>query len=291
MDGEISRINERTILAQYGPMTLTIQAWDQHGPDIGLAARAGEYAFSILPRIASARELFRGGSAPKRKTAQRPFEEPILEVMCQAVESVGQPGLGPMAAVAGAVADEVVRWLAQAGAIKAIVENGGDISLYLEPGQRSVVGIRTRLEDSSPSHSIELNGTTRRYWGVATSSGLGGRGLNRGLADAAVCIAASGAVADAAATAISNACTVESAAIKMVPAELLDPDTDIPGIMVTTDIGVLDVAEIDSALDSAACFSQSLVEKDAIFGAYVFFRNRERLTEEFVEKIAPLVKL
>ena len=72
MDGEISSLNERTILAQHGPMTLTIQAWDRNGPDIGLAARAGESAFGIQPRIAPARALFRG----RRRASRQPDSYP-----------------------------------------------------------------------------------------------------------------------------------------------------------------------------------------------------------------------
>jgi ApbE superfamily uncharacterized protein (UPF0280 family) len=287
MNGEIFRVNERTILAHYGPMTLTIQAWGPDGADIDLAVRAGEFSFNILPRIASARELFRRGARPLR----RPLREPILESMCQAVERVGQSDLGPMAAVAGAVADEVVGWLVRAGAVKAIVENGGDISLYLAPDQRTVVGVRTRLENRDPAYAIELRGTRGQYWGVATSSGLGGRGLNRGLAEAAVCIASSGAAADAAATAVSNSCTVESAAITRVPAEALDPDTDIPGLLVTANIGELSEAEIDSALDSAENFARTLVDTGVIFGSYIFLRNKERLTAGFAKTIAQLVKI
>ena len=296
MPGELARIDERTILAQYGPITLTIQAWDQSGPNLDLAARAGEYSFSLLPRLAGARELFRRG----RGSLNRPLAEPVLENMCLAVEAVGQRDLGPMAAVAGAVADEVLGWLREAGAGRAIVENGGDLALRLLPGQRAVVGIKVNLNDLQPSFSLELSGDRAEFWGVATSSGLGGRGLSLGLADAAVCLKAGprqgerpgvGAVADAAATAVANSCLVDSPAVKRKPAELLDLETDIPGLLVTTEIGPLREEETDAALDKAQRFAQSLVEAKVLTGALVFLRGRRRETSGLAEAIAPLVAL
>ncbi|MDR1044441.1 MAG: hypothetical protein LBP33_04885 [Candidatus Adiutrix sp.] len=294
MAGELSRLNDRTIMAQYGPISLTIQAWDPSGPDLALAARAGEYSFGILPRIARARDLFRGKGVPLPDDLQRPFREPVLENMCTAVEAVAQPGLGPMAAVAGAVADEVAQWLYRAGAVKAIVENGGDIALYLAPDQRAAVGVRTSLKDPYPRKCLEISGQLSAWWGIATSSGTGGRGLNRGLAEAAVCVAAgtgAGALADAAATAVSNSCFVESEAVQAVPAECLDPETDIPGILVTAAIGDLTPEEIDAALDNSRGFAQSLVDREVILGSYIFFRGKDRLTAGFAEVAAPLVDL
>ena len=296
MPGELARLGENTILAQYGPITLTIQAWDKDGPNPDLAGRAGEYSFGLLPRLARARELFRRG----RATLSRPLSEPMLEKMCRAAEAVGQKDLGPMAGVAGAVADEVLGWLKAAGASRIIVENGGDLAIYLSPGQKAAVGIKIRLADPRPSFRLELSGDRAAYWGVATSGSLGGRGLSLGLADAAVCFKAglaggegpgAGAVADAAATAVANSCQVDSPAVKRTPAELLDPNTDIPGLQVITGIGRLREEERDAALNKAQRFAQELVDKKVLAGALIFLRGGQRETSGLAEAVGPLTAL
>lgn len=286
MDAELYQIGDNAMLAQYGPMRLSIQAWDQDGPALALAAKAGEYSFSILPRIPNARELFRRGNIPTG-----PLGDPLLEKMRDAASMAGQPDLGPMAAVAGAIAEEVALWLNEAGASKAIVENGGDIAVYLKEAESVNVGVHTSLYSPEPKYSLKLSGRVASLWGVASSSGLGGRGLSRGLADAAMCVAASPAVADACATALSNACDVDSPAVERALAEEISPGTDIPGLLVTTAIGPLTDEEIPTALNSAAAYAQNLVDRGVILGAFISLRGAVRLSENFADKVAPLVKL
>ncbi len=83
----------------------------------------------------------------------------------------------------------------------------------------------------------------RPAWGV-TTSGVGGRSLTRGIASAVTVLAANASVADAAATAIANACFVEDDRIIQVPAEKIDPNTDLTGIRVTTEVGPLSSGKI-----------------------------------------------
>lgn len=286
MDAELYQIGDNTMLAQYGPMRLSIQAWDQAGLALALAAKAGEYSFSILPRIPNARELFRRGNIPTG-----PLGDPLLEKMRDAASMAGQLDLGPMAAVAGAIAEEVALWLKEAGASKAIVENGGDIAVYLKEAESVNVGVHTSLYSPEPEYSLKLSGRVAPLWGVASSSGLGGRGLSRGLADAAMCVADSPAVADACATALSNICDVDSPAIERALAEEISPGTDIPGLLVTTAIGPLTDEEIHTALNSAAAYAQNLVDMGVILGAFISLRGAVRLSENFADKVAPLVKL
>ena len=124
--------------------------------------------------------------------------------------------------------------------------------------------------------------------------------MSLGLADAAVCLKAglepgerpgAGAMADAAATAVANSCQVDSPAVKRVPAELLDPETDIPGLLVTTEIGPLSAMEREAALNTAQRFAQSLVDKKVLVGAVIFFRGGVRITSNLAEEVAPLTAL
>lgn len=286
MSGELLSLDDRTILAQWGPMRLTIQAWGPAGVDLTLAAKAGKYAFSLLPRLIPGREIFRRGVY---RGTESPTD-PLLAAMAGAASATGQPDLGPMAAVAGTVADAVARHLQEAGAVKAIVENGGDVAIHLQPGQEAAVGVRRGLGDPEPAYRLTLRGDLQPFWGVCTS-GLGGRGLTRGLADSAVCVAATSAVADAAATALGNACRVETANARQAPAETLRPDTDIPGLLVTTWRGELSEAEVDAALGNAMRYGQSLVDNGVLLGAMVCLQGKTTLTEEFAHKVAFLETL
>lgn len=110
-------------------------------------------------------------------------------------------GVGPMAAVAGAVSDYVgSQLIGKAGEI--IVENGGDIYACLK---RPVV-FSLYAGPSSPftgkiKFSLDLNGKSK---GICTSSGTVGHSFSAGRADAVCVICDTAAVADAAATALCN---------------------------------------------------------------------------------------
>ena len=130
----------------------------------------------------------------------------------------------PMAAVAGAVADEMLQALVKGRRLdKAYVNDGGDIAIHLTPGHELRAGI----------FATALDGVARLTYdqpvrGIATS-GRGGRSFSLGIADSATVLAATAAAADAAATLIANAVNVEHPAIERRPARDLDPDSDLLG--------------------------------------------------------------
>lgn len=128
-----------------------------------------------------------------------PFAPPVVREMIAAARRVG---VGPMAAVAGALAQRVGRALEQEpGSTEVIVENGGD--LYLQVAAEATVSL---FAGSSPlSQRVGLRiapGMTPL--GVCTSSGTVGHSLSFGRADAACILAHSASLADAAATALGN---------------------------------------------------------------------------------------
>ncbi|MCD6352389.1 MAG: UPF0280 family protein [Armatimonadetes bacterium] len=108
-------------------------------------------------------------------------------------------GVGPMAAVAGAVAQMVAEALEPLSA-EVLVENGGDVYL-LSQRERHVVVI---APGSGLSGRFALRVPAGMRMGVCTSSGKHGHSLSFGSADAAVVASADGALADAAATALGN---------------------------------------------------------------------------------------
>ncbi|MGB5924641.1 MAG: UPF0280 family protein [Dehalococcoidia bacterium] len=109
-------------------------------------------------------------------------------------------GVGPMAAVAGAIAEAIGRDLL-ALSPDIIVENGGDT--FLKISKKRLVGIYAGQSSFAKKIALEIMpGETPL--GICTSSGTVGHSLSLGSADAVVVLSPSTALADAAATALCN---------------------------------------------------------------------------------------
>ncbi|MEJ2092851.1 MAG: UPF0280 family protein [Syntrophobacterales bacterium] len=147
-----------------------------------------------------------------------PYAPPLVREMIQAATTAG---VGPMAAVAGAIAARVGQALL-AFTDEIIVENGGDIFMHIHhPATVSLFAGRSPL-----SHKVGLKMHPElQTWGVCTSSGTVGHSLSHGQADAACVVAHDTALADACATALGNRVT-GAAAIQ----EALDWVTGLPGL-------------------------------------------------------------
>lgn len=108
--------------------------------------------------------------------------------------------VGPMAAVAGAIAEFVGNDLMEFSD-EVIIENGGDI--YLSSKRNRTVAIYAGDSPLSGKYGLEIKADATPL-GICTSSGTVGHSLSFGKADAAVTLANSASLADAAATAIGN---------------------------------------------------------------------------------------
>jgi ApbE superfamily uncharacterized protein (UPF0280 family) len=126
-----------------------------------------------------------------------PFAPPVVREM---IEAAAVAGVGPMAAVAGALADRVGRQLALLSP-EVIVENGGDIFLAIT--QTATVAMWAGKSPLSHRVGLKLDPSLSPL-GVCTSSATVGHSLSFGRADAACVLAPSPALADAAATALGN---------------------------------------------------------------------------------------
>ena len=126
-----------------------------------------------------------------------PFAPLLVREM---IDAAAAAGVGPMAAVAGALAARVGLHLAPLSP-EVIVENGGDIFLAIQ--QPATVAL---FAGKSPlSHRVGLKvEPSDSPLGVCTSSATVGHSLSLGRADAACVLAPSAALADAAATALGN---------------------------------------------------------------------------------------
>ncbi|QJA06964.1 UPF0280 family protein [Thermosulfurimonas marina] len=133
-------------------------------------------------------------------------------------------GVGPMAAVAGAIAEAVGRRLLAEGLTrKVVVENGGDIFLAL--GRAATVALYAG--DSPLSGKVGLRiAPDFQPCGVCTSSGKIGHSLSLGQAEAVTVIAPEAALADAAATALGNL-----AKGKKSLRRILSAARDLPGLL------------------------------------------------------------
>ena len=151
----------------------------------------------VIERHIAERPAFLTSLAPLPVPRDAPF---LIRSMYRAARACG---VGPMAAVAGAVAEAVGRDLL-ASSPEVIVENGGDIFL----ASQSPRTVAIYAGDSAFSGQIGiLVQATETPLGVCTSSGTVGHSLSFGRADAVVALAKDAALADAAATAIGNQVT------------------------------------------------------------------------------------
>ncbi len=121
----------------------------------------------------------------------------IIKDMADAAEKFE---VGPMASVAGAISEYVGKDLMQFSN-EVIIENGGDI--YIDAKKDRTVAIYAGNSSLSGKYGIEIAAENTPL-GICTSSGTVGHSFSYGKADAAVILADSAALADAAATAICN---------------------------------------------------------------------------------------
>jgi ApbE superfamily uncharacterized protein (UPF0280 family) len=139
---------------------------------------------------------------PAFQTSLEPLDVPpgAPAIVRQMAEAARAAGVGPMAAVAGAIAECVGRELLEFSP-EVIVENGGDI--FLRVKHRRVIGIYAGDSPLTGKLGLQIEAKDTPL-GVCTSSGTVGHSLSFGRADAVVVAAPSAALADAAATAIGN---------------------------------------------------------------------------------------
>jgi uncharacterized protein len=121
----------------------------------------------------------------------------IVQAMARAGEKAG---VGPMAAVAGAIAHFAGQELARFSP-ELIIENGGDI--FLSGRHSRLVGIYAGASPLSGKIGFEINPGGKSL-GISTSSGTVGHSLSFGKADAVVVVAEDAVLSDAVATALAN---------------------------------------------------------------------------------------
>ena len=175
----------------------------------------------------------------------------------------------PMAAVAGAVADEILASLVWGRALsRAYVNNGGDIALHLGADEHYVAALVTNPAEARIAGRATIRAADP-VRGIATS-GRHGRSHSLGIADAVTVLAGTTAAADAAATLIANAVDLPgSTKIERAPARDLSPDSDLGDRLVTVDVSALEAMEIEDALEAGCRRARAIRDIGLISAAFL----------------------
>jgi ApbE superfamily uncharacterized protein (UPF0280 family) len=260
---------------QHGPIDLMVRA-DGDESAVRAAHEAAWQVFeSILPTLVRELPTLR---QPVHAAQGNPLKGEVARRMWSAcaplVATTPDGFITPMAAVAGAVAQQVLQCYQRDGIARAWVNNGGDIALHLAEGQSLRVGLVTdmaRALASSPLEELQVDGQLQVHAdmpvrGVATS-GWRGRSQSLGIAETVTVLAATAAQADAAATLIGNAVNVNDARIERCPADQVRDDTDLGARLVTLNVPPLDPGQILIALQHGRVYAERLRQQGLIFAA------------------------
>jgi uncharacterized protein len=199
---DLRKITERSyrrlVHGRWAPIRVTVQETDlsvyAHGLSAGEITDAVIVQRGYLENYIRCFPAFAETLAPWREDSLAP---PIVQDMIRAGKLAG---VGPMAAVAGAVAQRVGNDLLRR-TDEVVIENGGDI--FAKTAHPLTVGVYAGHSPLSMKVGIEIEPSDKSR-AICTSSGSVGHSLSKGVADAVCIVGPECSVADAAATAIAN---------------------------------------------------------------------------------------
>ena len=257
-----------------GPIDLILEVYGRP-EQIHAAYDAAERRFvTILDELCAELPLLRqavGSNMPRPQGV-------IARRMAAAVAPYGERCfITPMAAVAGAVAEEILETMTKGTELaRCYVNNGGDIALYLTPGESFSVGMVDRPDRPSLFGTLRIR-SDDPIRGLATS-GWRGRSFSLGIADAVTVLAADAAAADAAATIIANAIDLPGhPEIVRVPAREIAPDNDLGELCVTRAVPKLCSDEVQEALASGVSVAEELISEGLAVAAALHLQGQTRV--------------
>lgn len=264
----------------HGPIDIIAEA---HGNDVEVAV-AHEHAWRrfavLLDELVAELPLLR-----RPVGTDCPVKGPVARRMWEACAPFRAGFITPMAAVAGAVAQELIACFHRPGIERAWINNGGDIALHLAPGQTARIGLfadlaRFDLRDCGPittDGQFELR-AEHPARGVATS-GWRGRSFSLGIADSVTVLAATAAQADAAATVIANAVDADDPGIRRRPASECKDDSDLGDIPVTVDVATLAPAIVHRALEAGVARAERLQQLGLAWSVVLVCQGQWRVVQ------------
>lgn len=250
---------------QHGPIEIVAQAFGPPAAAEAARSRAAARFAGVLEGLVA--EL------PALRSPEAAVQGDIARVMAAAVAAFRPAFITPMAAVAGAVAEAVVAALAGPGITRAYANNGGDIALWLAPGQSlsCALAVTGGLDRVTIRHGDPVRG-------IATS-GWRGRSQSLGIADAVTVLARSAALADAAATMIANAVDLPGhPGIRRRPACEIKADSDLGARPVTVGVPPLAPEYRAAALARGLAAAETFRARGLIEGAALFLQGESRMT-------------
>jgi ApbE superfamily uncharacterized protein (UPF0280 family) len=258
---------------QHGPIDLIIDADGDAAALAAAHAAAWERFGEVLRELVSELGVLRRPVGPATFAAG-----PVARCMIDACRPFAlhpfELFITPMAAVAGAVAEEIAAHYHRPGIGRAYVNNGGDIALVLTPGSRYDIGVVSDPLRGSLDGAISVSAESG-IRGIATS-GWHGRSFSLGIADSVTVLARTAAQADAAATLVANAVNAEHPAVRRAPACSIKDDTDLGERLVTIAVDTLPGAVVDAALARGRAFAQELCAGGLIIAAWLTLQGRGR---------------
>jgi len=256
---------------QHGPIDLVIAAEGEAAVVLAAHEQAWARFQTVLPELVAELPQLR-----LPVTESHALRGRVARRMWQACAPHAPEFITPMAAVAGAVAQELIECYQRPGIRRAWVNNGGDIALHLAPGERTTIGLfadlsRVGLAMAHRGGPLALDGrlslrTEDGICGVATS-GWRGRSHSLGVADSVTVLAATAAQADAAATMIANAVNIDAPGIVRRPACELRDDSDLGERLVTVQVPTLSAAQRTAALRAGAARARRCCDDGLIAAA------------------------
>jgi uncharacterized protein len=249
---------------QHGPIDILAEAFGAEGSVRDGYARAAARFATVLEELVA--EL------PALRSEGAPVNGRIARRMAAAVAPYRPTFVTPMAAVAGAVAEEVLAALIGPGIWRAYANNGGDIAVWLGPGE----SLTAALAVTGGIDRVTLRAKDLAR-GIATS-GWRGRSLSLGIADAVTVLARTAAMADAAATMIANAVDVGAPGIVRRPAGEVQSDSDLGDRLVTCEVPLLAPDARARALEAGLTAAESFRARGLIDGAALFLQGDIRMT-------------
>jgi ApbE superfamily uncharacterized protein (UPF0280 family) len=263
----------KRLLLQHGPIDLVVQAF---GDDVAVReayAAAVRRFGGVLAELCQELDLLRSPADRLRALPQGPIARRMLAAVSPFAPTMF---ITSMAAVAGAVAEEIIAIMAAAAPVTcAYANNGGDIALHLSETHSFKIGLVDRPDLPSLFGTTEIRAQDA-VRGIATSGYLG-RSFSLGIAEAVTILAPTAAMADAAATVIANAVDLpDHPAIQRVPANSLQSDSDLGAIPVTRSVGHLTDAEIEDALARGLHQADMLQKQGLIAAAALHLKGTSR---------------
>jgi uncharacterized protein len=256
------------MLIDIGPATVVINGEKEGKPYAFDRTRLTELVEKILMDIRDWLPILKQKAYKIRQTASLP---PVARNMVDAVKAVDEVSLTPMAAVAGAVAEQLKNAILEDGLDFISVNNGGDIALINRRARPVTIAIGDLERGAATPYIIRVGELID--FGVATS-GFGGRSFTLGLADIVSVVALSAPLADAAATYIGNYTNVEATTVEKRKASEIDPATDIADEMVTISVGNLEDEQVAEALGRGRAAAERLKMQGKISEAVIILKGK-----------------